>query len=56
MDPRGALEGQVKVAIVKCLRMSITADELHTDMPLFGDGFGLDSIGALEMVLKPARP
>ena len=44
MDPRGALEDQVKVAIIRCLRMSITADELHADMPLFGDGFGLDSI------------
>jgi len=55
MDPRGALEEQVKVAIVRCLRMPITADELKADMPLFGDGFGLDSIDALEIVLELQR-
>ena len=55
MEPRGALEDQVKAAIVRCLRMAIPADELPADMPLFGDGFGLDSIDALEIVLELQR-
>jgi acyl carrier protein len=55
MDPRRTLEDQIKVAIVRCLRMPITADEIETDRPLFGEGFGLDSIDALEIVLELQR-
>ena len=55
MDPRAALEDQIKAAIVRCLRMPITPDQLQADMPLFGDGFGLDSIDALEIVLELQR-
>jgi len=55
MDPRAALEDQVKAAIVRCLRMPIAADALQADVPLFGDGFGLDSIDALEIVLELQR-
>lgn len=29
----------------------ITAEEIETDAPLFGDGLGLDSIDALEIIL-----
>jgi acyl carrier protein len=35
--------------------MPIAPDELQADMPLFGDGFGLDSIDALEIVLELQR-
>ena len=55
MDPQGTLEDQVKAAIVRCLRMPITPDEITSDMPLFGDGLGLDSIDALEIVLELQR-
>ena len=55
MDLQGALEDQVKAAIVRCLRMPITPQEIHAEMPLFGDGLGLDSIDALEIVLELQR-
>ena len=55
MDPQGTLEDQVKAAIVRCLRMPIAPDEIQADMPLFGDGLGLDSIDALEIVLELQR-
>ena len=29
----------------------ITVDDIDTDAPLFGDGLGLDSIDALEVIL-----
>jgi acyl carrier protein len=49
------LEEQVKAAIIRCLRMPISAEEIQTDMPLFGEGLGLDSIDALELVLELQR-
>jgi acyl carrier protein len=55
MDPQGTLEEQVKTAIVRCLRMPITPNELDTEMPLFGEGLGLDSLDALEIVLELQR-
>ncbi len=55
MDGQGTLEEQVKAAIVRCLRMPITPDEIQADMPLFGEGLGLDSIDALEIVLELQR-
>ena len=55
MDPQGTLEDQVKSAIVRCLRMPIAPNEIETDMLLFGEGLGLDSIDALEIVLELQR-
>lgn len=55
MDAQGTLEDQVKEAIVRCLRMPIKPDEIAADMPLFGEGLGLDSIDALEIVLELQR-
>jgi acyl carrier protein len=55
MDAPRTLEGQVKEAIVRCLRMPIKPDEIESDMPLFGEGLGLDSIDALEIVLELQR-
>ena len=55
MDLQGTLEDQVKAAIVRCLRMPITPQEIQAEMPLFGDGLGLDSIDALEIVLELQR-
>ena len=55
MDGQGTLEDQVKTAIVRCLRMPIKPDEIQADMPLFGEGLGLDSIDALEIVLELQR-
>lgn len=55
MDARGTLEEQVKAAIVRCLRMPIDPSEIDMDLPLFGEGLGLDSIDALEIVLELQR-
>jgi len=55
MDARGTLEDQVKAAIVRCLRMPIDPSEIDLDLPLFGEGLGLDSIDALEIVLELQR-
>jgi acyl carrier protein len=55
MDPHDTLPRQVKTAIVRCLRMPITPDEIEDDMPLFDVGLGLDSIDALEIVLELQR-
>jgi acyl carrier protein len=55
MDAPRTLEDQVKEAIVRCLRMPIKPDEIESDMPLFGEGLGLDSIDALEIGLELQR-
>ena len=55
MDNGSALAGEVKVAIVRCLRMPIKPEEIEDAMPLFDEGLGLDSIDALEIVLELQR-
>lgn len=55
MNTQESLESQVKAAIVRCLRMPIAPEEIQVDMPLFGEGLGLDSIDALELVLELQR-
>ncbi len=50
-----ALKTQVKEAIVRCLRLPIAPQEIQDDLPLFGEGLGLDSIDALELVLELER-
>ena len=55
MDVQETLASQVKAAIVRCLRMPITPEEIQDDMPLFDKGLGLDSIDALEIVLELQR-
>ncbi len=55
MDGQDTLAEQVKVAIVRCLRMPIEPEEIKDDMSLFDEGLGLDSIDALEIVLELQR-
>ena len=44
------LELQLKQQIIEALNLEeITAEEIATDAPLFGEGLGLDSIDALEL-------
>ena len=43
---------QVKEAIVFCLRLPLAPQDIADDVPLFGDGLGLDSIDALQLVLE----
>ena len=47
-----ALEAQLKEGIIERLGFDdITPEEIETDAPLFGEGLGLDSIDALELVV-----
>ena len=49
------LRAEIKQAIVRSLRLPIKAEEIADDVPLFGEGLGLDSIDVLELVLELAR-
>ena len=46
------LQMQVKEAIVRCLRLPMAPQDIADDVPLFGEGLGLDSIDALELALE----
>ena len=49
------LNARIKQAIVSALRLPIPPEEIPDDAPLFGEGLGLDSIDALELVLELER-
>jgi len=54
-DERTRLKHELKQAIVRGLRLPIPAEEIEDAAPLFGEGLGLDSIDALELVLELER-
>jgi acyl carrier protein len=41
--------------IVSSLQLEVGVDEIAPDLPLFGEGLGLDSIDALELALAISR-
>ena len=44
-----SLQEEIKQIIIDTLNLEeMTANDIETEMPLFGDGLGLDSIDALE--------
>ena len=46
-----SLANELKVRIIESLRLEdITPEQIDDDAPLFGEGLGLDSIDALELV------
>ena len=49
------LKQEVKLALVRSLRLPIPAEEIGDSTPLFGEGLGLDSIDVLELVLELER-
>jgi acyl carrier protein len=55
VTPPDPLKAEIKEAIVRSLRLPITADEIGDSTPLFGTGLGLDSIDVLELVLEIER-
>jgi acyl carrier protein len=46
---------EVKAGIIKQLNIDITPDAMDDDMALFGEGLGLDSIDALELIVMLDR-
>jgi acyl carrier protein len=49
---REELIADVKKLIIERLKLEeITVEDIATDAPLFGEGLGLDSIDALELVI-----
>ena len=42
---------RLRAALIKQLRLTQTIDELDPDTPLFGNGLGLDSLDAIEVVV-----
>jgi acyl carrier protein len=53
--PSDQLKAEIKQAIIRSLRLPLTADQIGDDTPLFGEGLGLDSIDVLELVLELER-
>lgn len=49
------LRMKIKEVIVKSLRLEMPPAEIADSIPLFGEGLGLDSIDALELVLEIER-
>jgi acyl carrier protein len=49
------LKLQIKEALVRSLKLPMKPDEILDEVPLFGEGLGLDSIDALELVLELER-
>jgi acyl carrier protein len=51
-EPNNDLIEKIKHLIIKRLKLvEMTPEMIETDAPLFGEGLGLDSIDALELVL-----
>ena len=48
---RSALQTEVKELLVSGLRLETPAKDIADDAPIFGEGLGLDSIDALELVV-----
>ena len=51
MTDRQELAAKVKDLIVRRLKLEIEPASIQDEAPLFGEGLGLDSIDALELVL-----
>ncbi len=52
IEPSHDLIEKIKTLIIQRLKLvDMTPEMIETDAPLFGEGLGLDSIDALELVL-----
>ena len=49
------LEGEVAALIAEAVNLDQSGKELDPDIPLFGDGLGLDSIDVLEIALAVSK-
>jgi len=48
---RAALSAEVKELLSTGLRLDVRPGDIQDDAPIFGEGLGLDSIDALELVV-----
>jgi acyl carrier protein len=48
---RERLRAEVKALLAEGLRLDLAPADIPDDTPIFGDGLGLDSIDALELVV-----
>jgi acyl carrier protein len=49
------LQSEVAGLIVAALNLDVRAQEIQADVPLYGEGLGLDSIDILEVALVVSR-
>jgi acyl carrier protein len=49
------LQREVAELMIECLSLEVTADQITPDVPLYGDGLGLDSIDVLEVALVVSK-
>ena len=52
MKDLGPLQREVAGLIVSTLQLEVTPEDISPDDALFGEGLGLDSIDALELVVE----
>lgn len=51
MQNTNDLKAKVRQMLVENLMLQVKAEEISDDMPLFGEGLGLDSVDALQLVV-----
>lgn len=51
VEVREEILGRVRSMLVEHLKVSLPAEQIDLDAPLFGTGIGLDSIDAVELVV-----
>jgi len=49
------LESEVASLIVSTLNLDVAPDNIDPDLPLYGDGLGIDSIDILELALAISK-
>jgi acyl carrier protein len=55
LEQKTELEEEVAALIAEAVNLEKPAKELDPDIPLFGDGLGLDSIDVLEIALAVSK-
>ena len=51
MNAPSSLEAEIAQLLVETLNLEVKAEDIEPEVPLFGDGLGLDSIDTLETAL-----
>lgn len=53
--PQKELEAEVVQLLISSLNLEVSAGEVTSETPLYGDGLGLDSIDILEIALAVSK-